>query len=168
MPLPNVHEQPRRSRVALSNAQIDDLVAYIASLGDGPRVPSPHPARGNLAQGLHLFTDHCAGCHQVVGAGGYVTGAVPPPLSQATTVQIAEAVRIGPYVMPRFSRRAITDRQLDSIIAYVQYAANPDDRGGLSLGHLGPVPEGLVAWLVGAAALVAVCVVVGRGPRSGA
>ena len=76
---------------------------------------------------------------------------MPPPLGDATAVQVAEAVRIGPYVMPRFSQRQLSDRELDSIIAYVQYAQHPDDRGGLSLGHLGPVPEGLVAWLVAGA-----------------
>jgi ubiquinol-cytochrome c reductase cytochrome c subunit len=162
MPLPKIDEQPRRARVELNDAEIANLVAYVGSLGPGPPVPSPQPERGNLAEGLKLFTDHCAGCHQVGAAGGYVTGAVPPPLDQATPVQIAEAVRIGPYVMPRFSRKAISDRELDSIIAYVQYAKSPDDRGGLSLGHLGPVPEGLVAWLIAGTALVAVCVIIGR------
>jgi quinol---cytochrome-c reductase cytochrome c subunit len=166
MPLPKIGDQPRRSRVELSDAEIRDLVAYVASLGHGPPIPTPHPSRGNLAEGLKLFTDHCAGCHQVVAEGGYVTGGVPPPLDQATAVQIAQAVRIGPYVMPRFSKGQLSDRELDSIIAYVQYARNPDDRGGLSLGHLGPVPEGLVAWIVAGAALVGVCVVIGRGLKA--
>jgi ubiquinol-cytochrome c reductase cytochrome c subunit len=163
MPLPKIGDQPRRSRVELSDAEIRDLVAYVASLGHGPPIPTPDPERGNLAEGLKLFTDHCAGCHQVVAEGGYVTGGVPPPLDQATAVQIAQAVRIGPYVMPRFTREQLSDRELDSIIAYVQYAKNPDDRGGLPLGHLGPVPEGLVTWLLAGAALIGVCVVIGRG-----
>jgi len=137
------------------------------SLGKGPRIPEPHPERGNLAEGLHLFTDHCAGCHQVVAAGGYVTGAIPPPLASDTPTQIAEAVRIGPYVMPRFSEKAISNRQLDSIVAYVEYAKHPDDRGGWALGRLGPVPEGLVTWLIAAAVLVAVCMVIGRRLRAG-
>jgi ubiquinol-cytochrome c reductase cytochrome c subunit len=162
MPLPKVGDQPRRSRSQLSDADIDDLVAYVGSLGSGPAVPSPHPERGNLADGLKLFTDHCAGCHQVVAEGGYVTGATPPSLDAATPVQIAEAVRIGPYVMPRFSQKAISDRELDSIIAYVQYAKSPDDRGGLGIGHIGPVPEGLVAWLIAGTALVLCCVLIGR------
>jgi ubiquinol-cytochrome c reductase cytochrome c subunit len=162
MPLPHVGLQPRRSRVLLTKQQIDALVAYVASLGHGPPVPQPHPERGNLSEGMRAFTDHCAGCHQVVAEGGYVTGAVAPPLEDATATQIAEAVRIGPYVMPRFSTRAISDRQLDSIIRYVEYAKSPDDRGGWAIGHVGPVPEGLVTWLIGMAALVAVCVVIGE------
>jgi ubiquinol-cytochrome c reductase cytochrome c subunit len=165
MPLKRNGIQPRRSQLIFGDRDIRDLVAYVASLGKGPPVPKPDPARGNLAEGLHLFTDHCAGCHQVVAEGGYVTGAVPPPLEDATSTQIAEAVRLGPYVMPTFSKKSISDAQLNSIIAYVQYAKHPDDRGGWSLGHIGPVPEGLVTWFMAAAVLVAVCMVIGKRLR---
>jgi ubiquinol-cytochrome c reductase cytochrome c subunit len=162
MPLKRLGLQPRRSTPVLSPGEIADLTAYIASLGPGPAIPTPRPERGNLSEGLHLFTEHCAGCHQVVAEGGYVTGALPPPLEDATDRQIAEAVRIGPYVMPAFSREAISDRQLDSIIRYINYAKHPDDRGGWAIGHLGPVPEGLVTWFVGAALLVLACVLIGK------
>jgi len=162
MPLQHVGIQPRRSRVLLSETEIRSLVAYIASLGPGPRIPRPRPSQGNVSEGLHLFTDHCAGCHQVAAEGGYVTGALPPPLENATDVQVAEAVRIGPYVMPRFSEKAISNRQLDSIVAYVDYAKHPDDAGGWALGHLGPVPEGLVTWFVAAVACVGLCVAIGK------
>jgi ubiquinol-cytochrome c reductase cytochrome c subunit len=64
--------------------------------------------------------------------------------------------------MPHFSRKAITPQQLDSIIRYVEYAKHPDDRGGWALGHLGPVPEGLVTWLIAAAALVFTCMTIGK------
>lgn len=167
MPLESVTAQPRRSRVLFSDREIQALVEYVASLGGGPPIPEPHPERGNLSEGLELFTEHCAGCHQVVAEGGYVTGAVAPPLEDATAVQIAEAVRIGPYVMPTFTEQAISDDQLDSIIAYVQYAKNPDDRGGWAIGHLGPVPEGLVAWFIAGALLVALCIVIGKRLRRG-
>ena len=106
MPLQHVGLQPRRSRVVLSNRQIEAIVAYVASLSPGPPIPKPQPQRGNLSVGMRLFTDHCAGCHQVVAEGGYVTGAVPPPLEDATSTEIAEAVRIGPYVMPTFTTAA--------------------------------------------------------------
>jgi ubiquinol-cytochrome c reductase cytochrome c subunit len=125
-------------------------------------VPKPQPSRGRISEGMQLFTNNCAGCHQMVAEGGYVTGAVPPPLEDDSSTQIAEAVRIGPYVMPRFTTKQISDSQLNSIIAYVQYAKHPDDRGGWALGHLGPVPEGLVTWFIAAIALVAVCMVIGK------
>jgi ubiquinol-cytochrome c reductase cytochrome c subunit len=91
---------------------------------------------------------------------------VAPALDRATDVQIAEAVRIGPYVMPRFSKQAISDRDLDSIVAYVDYAKSPDDRGGWALGDIGPVPEGLVTWFIAAVATVAFCVAIGTRLRS--
>src|SRR3954467_3889135 len=55
MPLKRTGIQPRRSRLLLGPREIDQLVAYVASLGSGPRVPSPHPQRGNLSEGQHLF-----------------------------------------------------------------------------------------------------------------
>jgi ubiquinol-cytochrome c reductase cytochrome c subunit len=162
MPLKRTGLQPRRSRLLLSTEQIDALIQYVASLGHGPPVPHPHPEQGSLSEGQHLFALNCAGCHQIMARGGYVTHAVPPPLGQATATEIAEAVRIGPYVMPRFSTKQISNAQLNSLIRYVQWTQRPDDRGGLSLGRIGPVPEGLVTWFFGAAALVAVCLAIGR------
>jgi quinol---cytochrome-c reductase cytochrome c subunit len=162
MPLQRVGIQPRRSRVLFSEPQLQALIAYVASLGKGPAIPKPQPQKGDISQGMSLFTEHCAGCHQVVAEGGVVTGALPPALEDATSTQIAEAVRIGPYVMPTFTKKSISDSQLNSIIRYVQYAKHPDDRGGWALGHIGPVPEGLVTWFLAAVALVGMCMVIGK------
>jgi ubiquinol-cytochrome c reductase cytochrome c subunit len=162
MPLGDPDDQPRRSRVLFAQGELAQLVAYVASLGQGPRIPQPQPGRGRLAAGQEQFTEHCAGCHQIVAEGGYVTNAVAPALDKATPVEIAEAVRIGPYLMPRFSERQISDAELDSIISYVLYAKHPDDRGGWALGHVGPVPEGLVTWFVGIVLLVGTCAVIGK------
>lgn len=162
MPLGAPHDQPWNTRVVFSDGEIRSLVGYVASLGHGPPVPTPHPERGNLASGLELFTSNCAGCHQVAAEGGVVTGARVPALTGATNVQIAEAVRIGPYLMPRFSKRQISDRELDSIVRYLAYARAPDNRGGWSIWRIGPVPEGMVAWFLAASALVATCLVLGR------
>jgi ubiquinol-cytochrome c reductase cytochrome c subunit len=167
MPLSRVGIQPSRSTPLFDEHQIRALVAYVASLGrGGPPIPSPDSARGSVSRGQRLFAEHCAGCHQIAGAGGYVTGAVAPSLEEATPVQIAEAVRIGPFVMPTFPESQISDRDLDSIVAYLQEAKHPQDRGGWALGHIGPVPEGLVTWLLAMAALVAACLVIGRRSES--
>jgi ubiquinol-cytochrome c reductase cytochrome c subunit len=161
MPLRRVGLQPRRKPVFLSDHQIRALVAYIATFG-GPPIPKPRPELGNLAQGLALFTEHCAGCHQVLAQGGFVTGALPPALVDATPLQVAEAVRIGPYVMPKFTRHAISDRQLDSIVRYVEFTHDPQRPGGWGLGFLGPVPEGLVTWFLAIPALLVLCLLLGR------
>jgi quinol---cytochrome-c reductase cytochrome c subunit len=166
MPLEKPDDQPTRSRVLFSDHQIRALVAYVASLGGGPPIPKPHPERGNVSKGQNLFTEHCAGCHQVVAEGGYVPGARVPPLEDASATQIAEAVRIGPYLMPVFSEKSISDGELNDIIRYVQYAKHPDDRGGWNLGHIGPVPEGMVTWFLAAAILVGICVTIGKRLQS--
>jgi ubiquinol-cytochrome c reductase cytochrome c subunit len=165
MPLRHLGMQPRREPLFLGDHQIRALVAYIATFG-GPPIPRPKPETGGISRGLALFTEHCAGCHQVVAQGGVVTGALPPPLAEATPLQVAEAVRIGPYVMPRFSRRAITDSQLNSIIRYVEFTKNPTRPGGWGLGYIGPVPEGLVTWFIAIPALLILCLLLGRRLRS--
>jgi ubiquinol-cytochrome c reductase cytochrome c subunit len=162
MPLSSIHDQPGRSRVLFSDKEIRSLVAYVASLGAGPGIPRPDPRAGSISQGLELFTEHCAGCHQIVARGGYVTGAVVPPLQSATATEIAEAVRIGPYLMPRFSSRQISDSQLNSLTAYVLSTRRPDNRGGWGIGNLGPIPEGLVTWWIAVPLLVIACMALGR------
>ena len=166
MPLRDPHEQPWRRRVLLSEREIRSLVQFVASLGPGPAIPQPQPDSRRLGEGLRLFTQHCAGCHQVAAEGGYVTNARVPRLKDATPRQIAEAVRIGPYLMPEFSKRAISDRQLNAIIAYLQAAKKPDDRGGWGIGHIGPVPEGMIAWIVAAFVLVGFCMLIGERLRT--
>jgi ubiquinol-cytochrome c reductase cytochrome c subunit len=166
MPLANAHDQPERSRVRFRDPEREALVEYVASLGGGPDVPRPDPSAGSIAEGRRLFTEHCAGCHQVVAEGGIMPGAKAPPLDRATPVEIAEAVRIGPYVMPEFTQGAISDAELNSIIAYVRYAQNPTDAGGWGLDHLGPFPEGMVTWFIGALVLIAVCILIGERVRS--
>lgn len=162
MPLSSIHDQPGPDRVLFSDKEIRSLVSYVASLGSGPAIPHPDPNAGNLAEGLHQFTVHCAGCHQVLARGGYVTGAVVPPLQSVTPTQIAEAVRIGPYLMPRFTSSQITDSQLNSIIKYVVSTRHPPNRGGWGIGNLGPIPEGLVTWWIAVPLLIIGCMLVGR------
>jgi ubiquinol-cytochrome c reductase cytochrome c subunit len=164
MPLEDPGDQPVRKDSPYTDAEINALVDYVASFG-GPPVPRVHPERGSVGEGLRLFVDNCAACHQVVGAGGVVGGGVAPPLERATPTQIAEVVRVGPYLMPKFTERQLDDQELDSIIRYVELTKQPDDRGGWGIGNLGPVPEGMVAWLVAGSALVGIALVIGGRAR---
>jgi ubiquinol-cytochrome c reductase cytochrome c subunit len=167
MPLASAYDQPIRSRVRFSGLEVRSLIAYVASLGDGPSMPSVDPAAGGVAEGRELFTEHCAGCHQAVAEGGVMTGAKAPPLDRATPVQVAEAVRLGPYAMPPFPESAISEDELNSLVAYVEYAKNPRDDGGWGINHLGPFPEGMVTWLMAMVVLIVTCMVIGkRGTRS--
>jgi ubiquinol-cytochrome c reductase cytochrome c subunit len=152
MPLENPSDEPvRRSQTFYSNAQIRALVAYVGSFG-GPRIPSVAPVQGDLGRGKELFTEHCAGCHQVMGRGGIVPKAVVPALTHSEPIDVAEAVEVGPYVMPKFT--TLTREDVNDLARYVEQAKHPDNRGGLGLGNIGPVPEGAVTFLVGMAALL--------------
>jgi ubiquinol-cytochrome c reductase cytochrome c subunit len=164
MPLESSGEEPLRTTPLYSPAQIEALVAYVASFG-GPPAPTAHPSKGDLALGLHDFTLDCAGCHQIVARGGLTLGAQVPSLQAATPRQIAEAVRMGPYVMPHFDARQIDQHGLDSIARYVLWTRRPVNKGGWGIDNLGPIPEGMVAWFLGLAAMVIVARLIGERMR---
>lgn len=163
MPLDRPGEEPVRAPSPYTAAQIRALVAYVGGLG-GPPIPTVDPESGDLAAGQKLFTEHCAGCHQVVGQGGIVPGAVVPDLGAASPLDVAEAVQVGPYVMPTFKH--LDSSEVDDIARYVEYTHDPEDRGGWGIGHIGPIPEGMVAWLLaGVALLVAIRLIGERTTR---
>jgi ubiquinol-cytochrome c reductase cytochrome c subunit len=165
MPLSDPGAEPARAEPRYSDNQIRAIVAYVDSFG-GPAIPLVRPAEGSLSEGQQLFTSYCAGCHAITAEGGVATGASAPPLAKSTPTQVVEALRIGPYLMPRFDRRLIDRRAADSIARYVSYTQAPQDSGGWGIGHIGPVPEGMVAWLLAAAALLLVAWLIGeRGGR---
>ena len=150
MPVTDEQRNPGRGPPAFGRSDIDALVAYVASLGAGPAVPAVDPAAGRLAEGERLYQENCAACHSATGTGGALTsGQVAPSLGQATPVQVAEAIRVGPGAMPRFPSQALNDPQVDSVAAYVGRLQQGGNRGGWDLGRIGPVTEGLVAWVVG-------------------
>ena len=157
MPLNQTGVQPQRKPPAYSEREIEQLTAYVASLGPGPAQPRLDVGRGDLAEGYELYSNNCAPCHSSAGVGGALGHAIyAPGLKPATTLQIAEAVRVGPGAMPVFGPETLDDHQLESIVRYVVYLRSPDDRGGYGLGHLGPLPEGFVAWVVGLMAMLGV------------
>lgn len=165
MPLSNPQDEPGGDRVLFTEKELTSLVGYVAALGGGPTVPHPNPRAGSISQGTQLFTLHCAGCHQELARGGFVTGARVPPLQSVSATQIAEAVRIGPYLMPRFPASEISDAQLNSIIRYVLSTQHPPNRGGWGIGNLGPIPEGMVTWWIAAPLLLLCCLALGRRMR---
>ena len=165
MPLANPTDEPTRNPPAYPKADIAALVAYVGSFG-GTRIPRVDPSKADLPHGLEQFTERCAGCHQVVAKGGIVTGAAVPTLREATARQLAEAVRIGPYLMPKFTSKQIDQRTLDDIAGYVQSVKHPDNRGGWGIGNIGPIPEGMIAWLLAAVVLVGVARLIGERASS--
>ncbi|MGN6792974.1 MAG: cytochrome bc1 complex diheme cytochrome c subunit [Streptosporangiaceae bacterium] len=145
-----VAQQPRKP-VDFSPQQIHALAAYIASLGGGPAIPSaaevsPHGANSGLGQ--QLFVASCAQCHNFVGAGGALTfGKYAPPLTKSTPRQIFEAMLTGPEAMPVFNNTTITPQEKRDIISYITRTRTEPNPGGFSLGRVGPVTEGIVAFV---------------------
>ena len=164
MPLARPGIEPMRAEPQFDRRDIEALIAYVG--GPGPAVPAVDPRRGDVKEGRELYADSCSGCHQIMGQGGAATGFVAPSLSQATPTQIGEAIRVGPYLMPRFSDKQLDQREVDSIARYVtEITQQPPNRGGWGIGNLGPVPEGLVAFFVAGAALLLVARIIGERDR---
>ncbi len=149
-PLPNKTLADSNATVArhdpaYPSETIAALVDYVAQLtgGGGPDIPSPAP--GDVARGGESFRLQCAACHEWAGTGGALLQREAPSLHASTPVQIAEAIRVGPGQMPAFGQAALTDAEVNDVVAYVRYLNAPRDRGGANLGHVGPVAEGAVA-----------------------
>jgi ubiquinol-cytochrome c reductase cytochrome c subunit len=164
MPAQQPGAQIPKKKVIYSQAEIDQLAAYVASLGAGPTVPTKNqvsPEGADIANGGELFRTNCAQCHNFTGEGGALThGKFAPSLEGVSPKHIYEAMQTGPQNMPSFPDTTMPEKSKRDIIAYIN-AVNGDDTespGGLSLGGLGPVSEGLFAWIFGLGALVAVAV----------
>ena len=147
MPLSAPGQQPFNAQPRYDAAQIAALDAYVGSFG-GPGIPRVRTTGVSLSHGQALFADNCSGCHQIVARGGMVTGAFVPSLVSVTPTQIAEAVRTGPYLMPRFGPGELSGREIDEIARFVLTTRHPDDRGGFGIGYIGPVPEGMITWFL--------------------
>lgn len=167
MPLADPDVEPPRTEPLYGAAQRRALITYITGLQPGgDPIPEVHPQQGDVALGRRLFADSCSGCHQIVGKGGVDPEIVAPALDDATPVQIGEAIRTGPYLMPRFDERRLDAHDVDSIARYVtEVVQHPEDRGGWGIGNVGPIPEGLVAWLLAGGALLLVARVIGERKR---
>ena len=161
MPLDQPRNQPLRNPPLFNRADINALIAYVSSFG-GPAAPTADPSKGDLALGFHEFTLDCAGCHQIVARGGITVNAQVPDLGEATPQQIAEAVRMGPYLMPHFDAKQLDQHELDSIVRYVVWTRHPTNAGGWGIYNIGPIPEGIVAWFIGLTALVIVARLIGE------
>ncbi|MWA10626.1 cytochrome bc1 complex diheme cytochrome c subunit [Streptomyces sp. BA2] len=164
MPLQQPGAQAPKKKAIYNQAQIDQLAAYIASLGAGPTIPTEKqysPEGADIAKGGELFRTNCAQCHNFTGEGGALTkGKFAPSLEDVSPKHIYEAMQTGPQNMPSFPDTIMPEKNKKDIIAYLD-AVNGEQTespGGLKLGGLGPVSEGLFGWIFGLGSLIAVAV----------
>ena len=169
MPLANSEEQPTRKEPAYDEDEIEALVAYVGSLGDGPEIPQVDLEGADLVAGGEIYRANCQACHSASGSGGALSyGRAAPRLSDATPTEVAAAVRVGPGQMPVFGPDTLSSEELNDLVRYVEYLKDPADPGGVPIGRTGPIPEGFVAWLVGMVALLALVAWIGtRSPIRG-
>jgi ubiquinol-cytochrome c reductase cytochrome c subunit len=144
--------------------QVAALAAYVASLGPGPAIPTEDqvdPAQGDVANGMALFRTNCAMCHGSVGGGGALSeGKYAPALWDSSPKVIYEAMLTGPQAMPVFNDANLSPEEKRDVISYI-VAQRDGSPGGAELGSLGPVTEGLWAWVVGIGLLIACSVWIG-------
>ncbi|KAA2253024.1 c-type cytochrome [Solihabitans fulvus] len=166
MPMARQEAQAERKPAKLTPKEIDAIGAFVQSHGGGPQKPADDGAAlrgGNPARGGELFRLNCASCHNFTGRGGALSsGKSAPELDGATEAQLYTAMLTGPQNMPKFSDRQLSPDEKKDIIAYVKSVTDGNNNpGGAALGGVGPVSEGLIAWIVGIAALIGVTLWIG-------
>jgi ubiquinol-cytochrome c reductase cytochrome c subunit len=155
-------DQPRKS-VKFTEQQIEQLAAYVASIGGGPSIPQGSLRdMANIADGGNLFRLNCASCHGTTFKGAPLSaGKVAPSLNNATDKQIFAAMLTGPESMPIFSDNQLTPEQKREIVAYIQTIKASKDPGGNGIDRIGPVSEALVIWVGGVGVLMIVILWIG-------
>jgi ubiquinol-cytochrome c reductase cytochrome c subunit len=166
MPAQLQQAQNERKPPVLTPEQIAGVSAYVQANGGGPQLPAEKGAAlvgQNPAAGGDLFRLNCASCHNFTGRGGALSsGKYAPTLDGVTEEEMYAAMLTGPQNMPKFSDRQLTPDEKKNVIAYVKSVTdNNNNPGGSALGGLGPVPEGMIAWIVGIAAIVGVTLWIG-------
>ncbi|MGW5052461.1 cytochrome bc1 complex diheme cytochrome c subunit [Actinokineospora sp. NPDC004072] len=166
MPMSRQEAQAERKPPKLSPDEIDALMAFVQSKGGGVVLPEGKGAAligDNPARGGDLFRLNCASCHNFTGRGGALSsGKYAPKLDGVTEEQIYAAMLTGPQNMPKFSDRQLSPEEKKDIIAFVKSVTDGNNNpGGNPLGGLGPQSEGLIAFIVGIAALVGITLWIG-------
>jgi ubiquinol-cytochrome c reductase cytochrome c subunit len=165
MPMAQPGVQALRKPPVYDSKEISALAAYVASLGPGPSIPekSDYDVSGasndDIVKGGEFFRTNCTACHNFAGAGGALPrGKFAPKLSGVSEKHIFEALLTGPQQMPVFSNGVLTPSDKRDIIAYLKKNEQTPAYGGFTIGSLGPVSEGLFAWLAGIGTLVGAAV----------
>nr|WP_231123948.1 cytochrome c [Nocardioides sambongensis] len=165
MPMAQPGSQAPRKEVVYSERETAALAAYVATLGTGPAIPDEelYSTEGMeedelnelVTRGSQIFLANCTACHNFEGSGGAMPrGGFAPKIRGVDSKHIYEAMLTGPQSMDTFSDGNIPPEDKKAVIAYLEALDEQPGYAGFSFGGLGPVSEGLVAWLVGLGALV--------------
>jgi ubiquinol-cytochrome c reductase cytochrome c subunit len=165
MPMQQTGAQAPRKAPVYNSEQVAALAAYVASLGPGPEIPSEEDydytrvSEEDVVRGGELWRTNCTACHNFNASGGALpSGRYAPDLKGVEPKHMYEAMLTGPQQMPVFADSVMTPEDKRAVIAYVKALEENPNPGGLSLGSLGPVSEGLFGWIIGIGALVGAAV----------
>jgi ubiquinol-cytochrome c reductase cytochrome c subunit len=161
MPMSRPEAQAPDKKNLYTPEEVAALAAFVATLGPGPAIPSPEQydpsglSEEELARGGELFRTNCSACHNFEGAGGALPGGkYAPSLKGVSNKHMYEAMLTGPQQMPVFSDEVMRPEDKRAIIGYLNHLHERPADGGLALGGIGPVSEGLWAWIVGLGSLM--------------
>src|SRR5665213_3513313 len=144
-----------------TSATADTTAASSQLVSQGSKLFAANCAtcHGLNLEGAQLCRLNCAMCHNVAGAGGALTqGKFAPPLAGVSAKHAYEAMETGPQNMDVFNDKNITPTEKADIITYLKYLYKNPSPGGLDLGNLGPVSEGLFLWIFGLGSIVGVTI----------
>jgi len=165
MPMSAPGAQAPRKPASFSEEETAAMAAYVASLGPGPAIPdasdysleglSDEERQEAIVRGGQIFLTNCTACHNFEGSGGAMPrGGYAPMLRGVEEKYIYEAMLTGPQSMDTFSNGNLTPEEKRDVIAYLKSLEDNPDYGGFGMGGLGPVAEGMYAWLAGIGVLV--------------
>ncbi|WP_227466192.1 cytochrome bc1 complex diheme cytochrome c subunit [Nocardioides dongkuii] len=169
MPMTRPGVQSQTKPQVYNEEEIRQLAAYVASLAPGPAIPEEQDytfegldeeeREAAIARGGQIFLTNCTACHNFAGKGGAMPrGGYAPSLDGTSAIHIYEAMLTGPGQMDTFSNGNLSPDDKRDVIGYLYSLREQPAYGGFTLGSLGPVTEGLFAWLVGIGGLVAFAV----------
>jgi ubiquinol-cytochrome c reductase cytochrome c subunit len=165
MPMAQPGVQAPRKQETFDQGEIDAMAAYVASLGPGPAIPdesdysieglSDEERQEAIVRGGQIFLTNCTACHNFTGSGGAMPrGGYAPRILDVEPRYVYEALLTGPQSMPTFSNGNLTPDEKRDVIAYLESLREDPQYGGFGMGGLGPVAEGMYAWIAGIGLLV--------------
>lgn len=161
MPLQMQGPQAPQKPVQFTEDQILAISSWVQSTSPGPEFPDAKTldGQGDVANGAELFRINCAMCHNVAAAGGALTeGKYAPALTSTSALHMYAAMVTGPQNMPVFNNMTLTTEEKRDIISSLLFIQENESAGGLNLGSLGPVSEGLFIWIFGIGSLIGLTV----------
>jgi ubiquinol-cytochrome c reductase cytochrome c subunit len=178
MPAAQPGQQLPSKPTVFDDEEILAMSEYVASLGPGPAIPdesdysiegmSDEERQEAIVRGGQIFLTNCTACHNFTGSGGAMPrGGYAPHILGVDPQYVYEAMLTGPQSMPTFSNGNLTPEAKRDVIAYLQSIEENPKYGGFGMGGLGPVAEGMYAWIVGIGVLVGFAVwIAAHGARS--